>query len=141
MIAAALVAAVGYVLPAHRLQGEADFHSNFHDGGVISLFILGAVAVIAYALRNLRLGSGMITGVIGAAGAFFALMPVILAHFLSSYDEGVGQGIFIIGELALFFSGLVMLVGEPVLYVLERRRIERDSRPAELPVAAVVSRA
>jgi len=141
MIAAALVAAVGYVLPAHRLNGDADFHSNFHDGGVLSLVILGAVAVIAYALRNLRLGSGMITGIVAAAGAFCALMPVVLAHLLSSYEHGYGESMFVIGELVLFFGGLALVAAEPLLYVLERGRIERDARPAELPRAAVVSHA
>ena len=141
MIAAALVAAVGYVLPAHRLENYADFHSNLHDGSVISLFVLGAVAVIAYALRNLRLGSGMITGIAGAAGAIGALLPVFLVHLFSHYDVGYGDNMFWLGELVLFFTGLTLLVAEPLLYVFERRRIERDARPAELPMAAVVSRA
>lgn len=139
-MAAAVVAGVGYVLPAHRLRYEKTFHSNFADGGIISLVVLAAVIVAAFALRKRRLGAGVITGVIGVAGVFGSIVPVVLAHFLSRVEEGYGEMVFALGEITLLFTSAALVVIEPILYVLERRRIERESRPATLPVATIVSR-
>jgi ABC-type spermidine/putrescine transport system permease subunit II len=139
MLSAALVAAVGYVLPAHRLDGDAGFHSNFADGGVLPVILLGFAAAVVFALRKLRFGAGMISGIVSGAAAFFSVVPVILIHMFDSYEEGYGEALFAVGVLALFASGVLSLVVEPVLYVLERRRIERDARPAALPVATIAS--
>jgi hypothetical protein len=140
MIGAAIVAAIGYVLPAHRLEGDTAFHSNFDDGGVLSILILAAVAAIVFALRKLRFGSGMISGVVSAGGALAAIVPVVLAHLFSSSEDGYGETVFAVGVLALFFTGLVSLFAEPLLYVLERRSKERALRPAPLPIATIASR-
>lgn len=140
IIAASVVAGVGYMLPAHQLTDEEGFHSNYNDGGPLSLVVLAAVVVVAFALRRFRLGSGMITGVVGIVGVFGALIPVLLAHLLSGVEESYGELVFAAGELTLLFTSATLIVVEPILYILERRRIVREARPAELPVATIHSR-
>ena len=136
LLICSLAAAIGYVAPAHRLRDE-HFHSNFDDGGIGSLLVLVALGVGVFLLRRMRFGGGMIAGVVAAGGAVLALAPVLLAHFLSSPEYAWGEHLFAIGELGLFFGGAALLLAEPVLYLLERRRIERASRPAPLPAARV----
>lgn len=140
MMAASVIAGVGYVLPAHQLKHEESFHSNYADGGPLPLIVLAAVLGTTFALRRFRLGSGVITGAVGVVGVFGSLIPVVLAHFLSSYEEGVGELVFAVGELGLLFTSATLLVVEPILYILERRRIVHEARPAELPVAKIASR-
>jgi hypothetical protein len=50
-----------------------------------------------------------------------------------------GEGVFVIGLVGLFVAGAATFIAEPILYVVERRRIERAALPAALPVARIVS--
>ena len=140
IVLGAVVAAVGYLLPAHRVFDEDRVHSNYADGGIVPLLIWALVAVIAVTCRKFRLGSGMATGAVAAGGAIAALMPVVLVHFLSRTEEHYGEMVFALGELTLLGIGATLFVVEPILYVLERRRIERDARPPGLPVATLRAR-
>jgi hypothetical protein len=92
-------------------------------------------------MRSRRLGAGMFAGVLGAGGAILAVLPTILVHLFSRYESAIGDHLFMLGVLAMFFVGIAIVIAEPVLFVLERRRIERASRPAPLPVATVISAA
>lgn len=157
ILAAAVTAAIGYVLPAHRLvyvpssggyfdfagqPGEAHFHSLLDDSSPVAILVLlSAAALVALLTRTHRLGTGMLAGVLGAGGAILAVMPTILVHLFSRYESGIGDHLFGLGVLAMFFVGIALVIAEPVLFVLERRRIERASRPAPLPVATIVSAA
>ena len=133
-----IIGALGYVLPAHRVNDEAHFHSNYADGGVAPLIAFAAVSLIALALRRRRLGARMVTGVVAMGGAFLALLPVILVHMFSRVENGPGEGLFAVGILGVFFMGLAALIAEPVLYILERRKLERDAEP-QIPHARVVN--
>jgi hypothetical protein len=135
---AAVVAGIGYVLPAHRLASDAHFHSNAADGGPLPLVVLAFVAAAAVLLRRLRIGAGMLTGMIGAGGAIAAVAPVLLAHLFSSVEATYGDHMFALGLLGMFFVGIALLIAEPILYVLERRSIQRAALPAPLPVAVAV---
>jgi hypothetical protein len=135
----ALVVAVGYLLPAHRLENAGYFHSNAADGGPMPLLALAIVIVAALLLRKLRLGAGIVAGVLGAAGAFAAVAPVVLAHMFRSPELGYGEDVFVVGVMGLFIVGVAFAIVEPIVYVLERRRVERASRPVALPMAIATS--
>ena len=135
----AAIGALGYVLPAHQLSYDEPFHSNFADGGPLSLIVFAAVAVCTFLLRGRRFGAGMLSGLIAMGGAVCALAPVLLVHMFQNPTEGPGELLFVLGLLGLFFVGAAALIAEPILYLLERRRIERAAQPAELPVARVFS--
>lgn len=136
----AVIAALGYVLPAHRLEHEWVFHSNFSDGGPASLLVLaGVVLCTGLLFRHGRFGAGMGAGVLGMLGAVLALAPVFLVHMFSHVDHSYGESLFAIGELGLFFTGAAVLVVEPIVFLLERRRIVRASMPVELPVARALT--
>lgn len=136
--ALAAMSAIGYLLPAHRLEGET-FHSNAADGGPFPLVALSIVVVAALLLRRLHLGAGMIAGILGAGGAFACVIAVLLRHMFSSPEIAYGEHVFALGVLGSFFVGIAFVIAEPILYVLERRRVERASRPAPLPVAIATS--
>ncbi len=151
---AAVMAAIGYVLPAHRLvyvpssgayfdlaaqPGESTFHSLLSDGSGLSILaLLAAAAFVAGLTRLRRLGTGMVAGVLGTGAAILAVMPTILVHLFSRYESAIGDHLFGLGVMAMFFVGIALFIAEPVLFILERRRIERESRPAPLPIATVV---
>jgi hypothetical protein len=155
MIASAVIAAIAFLLPAHRLvyvpssggyldlaaqPGEAAFHSLLADGGPLSIVaLLTAAAFVGMLMSNRRLGAGMLAGVLAVGGAFLAIGPILLVHLFSRYETAIGDHLFILGELVLFFTGVALVLGEPVLYLLERRRIERASRPAPLPTARIAA--
>jgi hypothetical protein len=149
--AAAVVAAIGYVLPAHRLvyvprragvfdlaaqPGATAFHANYADGGVLPLLALAIAAVAALLLRRCRwLGAGVIAGVAGASAAVVTVMPLILVHMFSRYETASGEHLFACGVVGLFVAGCALVVVEPLLFVLERRHLARRTRPAPLPLA------
>jgi hypothetical protein len=146
---AAVVTAVGYLLPAHRLvyvprglfaqTGEATFHSNAADGGPMPLVALATVCVLALVLRGRRwLGAGMLAGALGAGGAVLSVLPVLLVHLLSSHELAIGEQVFVFGVFGLFIASSAHFLVEPVLFVLEGRRLEQAARPAPLPVAVVL---
>lgn len=137
MIGLPVLGAIGYLLPAHKVDGATEWHSNYADGGVFPLVMFGAVFAIAIGLRRARLGAGMATGVLAAGGAIGALLPVVLVHMLSHVEQSTGEGMFLIGVLGLFMGGIAMLVVEPLLYVTQRRSLERRD-PPPLPIARLV---
>jgi hypothetical protein len=101
----------------------------------LPLVALAIVIVAALMLRRLRLGAGVVAGVLGAGGAFAAVAPVVLTHLFRTPELAYGEDVFMVGVLGLFFIGVAFAVVEPILYVLERRSVERASRPAPLPMA------
>jgi hypothetical protein len=139
LAALAAIGALGYVMPAHRVRGDIEFHSNYADGGPFSLLVFALVIGVALALRRHRFGAGMIAGATASVGAVLALGPVFLVHFLSTVEDGPGEVLFAMGVLGCFFGGAIALVAEPILYVVERRRLEREAAPPSLPVARIVA--
>jgi len=128
----AVVGFVGYLLPAHRVEGGA-WHSNFADGGVWPLVVFAGIGVTAAIARLRGFGAGMLTGVLAGVAAVAAVAPVILTHLFQSVVEGPGEIMFAVAILGLFFGGALLLIAEPILYLLQRRA---DRRPA-LPVARI----
>jgi hypothetical protein len=135
----AVVGALGYVLPAHDLGNGEAAHSNFADGGIASLLVFAGVALCTYLLRNRGFGAGIGAGVIAIGGAVLALAPVLLAHMFRDVESLGGETIFLIALLGLFFVGAAALIAEPILYIVERRRMELAAKPAELPIARIVT--
>lgn len=111
-----IAAALGYVVPAHQLNGAGPMHSNWADGGALSLVILAIVATAALVLRGRRFGSGMLAGAIAMLGAALALGPVLVTHLIVHVEHGIGQHLFNAGIVATFVSGAALAIGEPLLY-------------------------
>jgi hypothetical protein len=124
MMALASIATVGYLLPAHSVEGQP-WHSNLDDGGPMPVFVLAGLFALATVLRNKRFGAGILVGVLAPVAAVIALSPVFLAHLLSHVDTGIGEHLFALGEIGLFFGGVVFAIVEPILYVTQRRADER----------------
>ncbi len=151
---AAAVTAIGYILPAHRLvyvppsggwldlgaqPGESSFHSLLSDGDALPLLVLPFVTVAALLLRTRRFGAGMLAGALSVGAAVVTIAPLILVHLFERYEAGFGADVFALGWLGTFFGGCALFLAEPVLFLLERRRIERANRPAPLPRATVLA--
>ena len=102
----------------------------------LCVLLFAFIAIVLLRQRR-AIGAGMIAGVFAAGAAVLSVGSVLLAHLLSRYESAVGEAVFAGGVLVLFFGGAVMFFGKPILYLLERRRIERATRPAPLPVARV----
>ena len=135
----AVIGAIGYVLPAHDLQNGEGAHSNFDDGGIWSLLVFAGIALCTHLLRQRRFGAGTVAGLVAAGGAAMAIGPVLLEHMFRDVTNLYGEALFEISILGLLFVGAATFVAEPVLYVVERRRIERAAKPAELPVARTIT--
>jgi len=124
---AAALAFVGYLLPAHQLDGQGAFHSNFADGGVLPLILLAAIAAFALALRGRRFGTGITAGVATMLGAALAMLPVLVPHLVHDVHSGIGQHVFVAGILATFAGGAALAIGEPLLYASTRRAAAQRS--------------
>lgn len=137
LVALAAIGALGYLLPAHRVGNDTTFHSNFADGGAVSLIVFGGVIACVLALRNRQFGAGIASGVVAMIGAFLALVPVVLAHFLSHVDNAYGEAMFATGIIGLFSVGAVTAIVEPILYITQRLALE--SEDPVFPTARVVT--
>ncbi len=137
VVALSTIGALGYVLPAHRI--DEDFHSNYADGGAASLLVFLIVGVFAVALRRRGFGAGFVRGLVAMAGAIGALLPVILVHFMQTVEDAPGETLFAIGVIGLFLVGAAALVSEPIFYLLERRRL-RELEPVFAHARVVVDR-
>jgi hypothetical protein len=133
----AVVGAIGFVLPAHRLDDVAGFHSNYHDGGPESLVVFAAVIAGWWFLRRRGHGAGYLFGVVATAGAVLSVLPVFLVHMFRSVETGPGEGMFAVGVLGLFGTGVVIALAEPILYLGQRRQLERDVDP-QFPTARTI---
>jgi len=123
-IALAALGMLGYLLPAHRLEGEA-WHSNFADGGEVPLLVFGAIGVLALILRKRGIGAGSAMGVLASIGAIASVIPVVLVHLFSTVQNGIGEAMYATGVIGLFFGGAVFAIVEPILYLTQRRADER----------------
>jgi hypothetical protein len=117
--------ALGYVMP---VRGT----SFCSSGGVFALAVFAVVGIAAVGLRNRHLGSGIITGVLATVGSLLALGSVLFA-------KAGAIELFMMGEAGLFFGGGVMVVLEPILYLLERRHRRETQWPRPLPVARALA--
>lgn len=149
----AALALLGYLLPAHRAAyvpdsgawldlssqpGEEHFHSNYADGGPMPIFVLALAAAVAVLLRKLRFGVGFATGVVGAGASVLAVGAVLLAHMFSRQESSIGEPVFVVAVIALFVTSCALLIVEPVVHILEKRRLIAASLPAPLPRAIAV---
>jgi MFS family permease len=130
---------ISYLLPAHRLAGEDAFHSNCADGGPVPIVTFLCMAAFAlFALRR-RHGAGYLVG-FGALGTgLAALLAVFLTHLFVAFERGVGEVFLPLAVFGLWLVGLLTLVAAPILYLGQRRQLERDVDP-QFPAARVVPR-
>lgn len=135
----ALVGAVGYLLPAHRLVGETAYHANRADGGILPVLVFVGVAASAVALVRRRWGAGFLLGATAAVGALLAMLPVFLVHLFQHVDRAYGEQLYAVGVIGTFVAGIAALVAEPLLYLGQRRQLERDARPV-FPIARAITR-
>jgi hypothetical protein len=153
IVACAALAALGYFLPAHRAAyvpdsgawvdlssqpGEEHFHSNYADGGPLPFAVLIVAAVVAFFLRKLRFGVGFATGVVGAGAAVVSIGAVLLAHMFSRQDSSIGEPVFVLAIIGLFVASCALFIAEPIVHILEKRRLIAASLPAPLPRAIAV---
>ncbi|HEU0034854.1 MAG TPA: hypothetical protein VFQ53_29720 [Kofleriaceae bacterium] len=138
--AVAALGALGYLLPAHRLENDATFHSNYADGGPAALLVFGGAIACLLLLRRLRFGAGIVAGIVSMGAAIGALMPVFLVHLFSHVDHAAGESLYALGVLGLFCGGVALLIAEPILYLTQRRALQRarDAELPKLPIARVV---
>jgi hypothetical protein len=115
MLGVALPALAAAVLPAGTVRDGCGETSNLGVGSLFFLLIAGLAIV------SLR-GSLAATAAIGAVAMVTAIGRAIL---LTSCDSGPG----LIGAVLLFPAGVLVLVGDPLLHVMERRYLVREVDP------------
>jgi hypothetical protein len=135
VMALSTIGSIGYVIPGH-IVNHHDLHSNFADGGPWALIVFGVVFAAAALLRQYKLGAGMLTGVLASAGAIASVVPMVLVHFLSEVQSSIGDHLFGVAVIGLFFGGLLMVIAEPLIYVAQRRSLERSQLP-RIPAARI----
>jgi len=129
IVAAAVIGAIGYGLPAHRIGSDEGFHSNYADGGPAPFFTFAAAAACAAAMWRRRWGAGLVVGFTAMVAAFFSLLPVLLVHMFSTVEHASGEDLYDLGVVGLIGLGLATIVAEPILYRGQRRQLERDVDP------------
>jgi hypothetical protein len=132
------IAALTYVVPSHHLAYESESHSGYADSGYIPLVGLAGVTILVMWLARQRFGAGMIAAVVAGTSAFLEFARAVLAHLLSNVVTEGPEILHIVALVAVFGASVLMLVLEPVLYVIERSSQERAER--SIPTARVVSR-
>lgn len=130
MLVLATIGFVGYLLPAHSVNGGA-WHSNYADGGAWPLVIFAVFGVLAAHLRTRGFGGAILTGFLAAGAAIASMVPVFLVHLLSDVQTGVGEAMLAISVLGLFFGGIAIAIAEPILYVTQRRATAQAKRHAQ----------
>jgi hypothetical protein len=138
LVASSTLTLASYFLPAHATEFQSTYHSNLDDGGYIPLLVLVAFTGLSALLsQSSRFGAGMIAGLLGAGVGFGELARFILAHLLMRVYPIYGDILHGIGTLGMFWFGMSLLVAEPILFLVERRRLERTEQ--HVPIARVVS--
>ncbi len=150
----AALALLGYFLPAHRAAyvpdtgawldltsqpGAEHFHSNFADGGLLPVPVLALAAIVAFLLRRLRFGVGFAAAVVGAGAAVLSVGAVLFAHLFSRHETTIGEPVFGLGVVVLFCTSCALFIVEPVVHLLEKRRLIAAALPAPLPRAIAVA--
>jgi hypothetical protein len=145
IVAAAGIAIVGYLLPANReidppgnaVDAARPFESHYAAGGGWTLLALAIVAVVWWRSRHRGYGQGYRLGFAAMGLPIVGLMP--LASIVNrKLEHAYGYQVFWIGVAVTIALGGVALVCEPLFYMTERRRLERDVDP-EFPSARVVA--
>ena len=131
------IATITYLIPSHKLQYEYESHSDFSDSGYIPLLGLAGVTVLVAWLSRRRFGAGMIAAVVGAIAAFLEAARTIFTHLFSSPISHAPEIVHLIVLVAMFGASVVLLVLEPVLYLVERSSQERAERA--FPSARVIN--
>ena len=131
------IAMFTYILPSHRLSMDDHSHSGFADNGYIRLLGLAGVTVLVAWLSRQRFGAGMIASIVAGIAAFLEFARTLFAHLFSSPIMGAPEIIHLGVLVVMFGASVVLLVLEPVLYVVERSSLERAE--ATIPTARVVN--
>jgi len=151
LVLSGVVATLTYFLPGHRviIEGPArhgtrtptdlPLHSVADDLGAI--WVLGFAAAIVTSLVAAhgakRLPVPALAGLFAILFGVITLVAGFLAHTLSTL-ETVGAGVVLRNaQIAMVTLGAVVIVADPVLRVLERRRHRRQSSVPDLPAARV----
>jgi uncharacterized protein (TIGR03382 family) len=125
----AAIGAFGYLLPAHRLLESAVAHSNYADGGPATLVVFASAALCWLFARRRGYGTGYLFGLAAIFAAVLAVVPVFLVHLLRTVEHGPGEALFSLGVIGMFGLGIVIMIAEPILYLGQRRQLERDVDP------------
>jgi hypothetical protein len=122
MAGATIATAVGYTLPAYRYRVDKTFRSYLDDGPSSPLFVLPIALVLLIAKRRGTLGRAMRSGMLCFFAAMLATLGSSCEHmFYKPVAYASGEAVYWSGSTALALGGILMFVGAPFLYVLERR--------------------
>lgn len=117
-----LLGAVAILLPAHCMK-DGVCHSSYQHTGPGAIAMCLGVAGVAWFGRRWGFGVGVAVGIGALATAFVMLGSLMLAHLFDPYRSELGDGLVGLALFGLALSGLALVIGEPLAYVHERRRV------------------
>lgn len=117
-----VVGAIAILLPAHCMR-DGVCHASYQHTGPGAIVMCVGVAAVAWFGRRWGFGVGIAVGIGALATAFVMLGSLMLAHLFDSYRSEMGDGLVGLALVGLVLSGLTLVIGEPLLYVHERRRL------------------
>ncbi|MCW5801179.1 MAG: hypothetical protein KIT31_02105 [Deltaproteobacteria bacterium] len=140
IVAAVLVAAAGYFLPANRAVSADDvpFTSHYAEGGGWALVAFAILVGAWWRTRRRDYGAGYKLGLAAVLLPLASILP-LASLAARKLDHAYGYQVFSFGIAATVGLGLLAIVGEPLFYIGERRHLERDVDPT-FPAARVVPR-
>jgi len=113
------------------------WHSFVAETAFLPLIGLGLTVAAAWWARR-SFPRAIVPGLLAAATSFGTFALFVVVHLFDEVDANGAMDIALILQAPLFFLGLVQTVAEPVLPILERRRLERDEDPV-FPTARLVA--
>jgi fluoride ion exporter CrcB/FEX len=146
---AASAACDGLFLALDRHRVDADFFNDregvdwgpWHAFAIetfgLPIFACAVTLASAWWSRR-RFPRGLLTGFLASATAFGTFSLWIAAHLFDDVDTNGAMDVGLLALVPLFFSGLALLIAEPVMVRGERRRLEAEADPV-IPTARLVA--
>lgn len=119
-----------------RLWGE--WHSFAAETAFIPVLAPALVLAAALWARRGRLPRGVAAAIVGLVNNVALLACSIDAHLFDDVESDPAMVLAAVAQIVIFVSAAVLLVGEPVVYVGERRKLE--AQDPVFPTARVVTR-
>ena len=113
------------------------WHSFVVEAAFLPLIACALTAAAAWWSRR-RYPRGFVTALLAIATGFGNFILFLAIHLFDDMDSNGAMSLALLLQVPVFFGGLALLIAEPMLPVLERRRLEEEEDPV-FPTARLVA--
>jgi hypothetical protein len=129
-----------FAFERHRIDVDGDWgpwHSYVDETAFLPLIACALTAAAAWWSRR-RYPRGFVTALLAMATGFGNFVLFLAIHLFDNMDSNGAMSLVLLLQVPVFFAGLGLLIAEPTLPVLERRRLEEEEDPV-FPTARLVA--